>query len=130
MTSLEKDIRIAELTSEVSSLKEQINIYKNRLALLENGDCPKCKELETLVRQLKYQNTELRFALKNPRNAGRKRSITDDVISKIGKDRLRGMNARELADKYNISKSTIYRIINATDTYLIKPDEETSNEEE
>lgn len=130
MTSLEKDIKIAQLESDVARLEKQLAIYKEQLELSNAGICPKCNELETLVRHLQYRNRELEFALINPRNAGRKRSISDETIAKIGRDYLDGMTARELSEKYKISKSTVYKIIHATETYEIQLEDKTSKEDE
>lgn len=123
MKSLDKDLRIVELETEVEGLKKKVELYKERVDLLDNGQCPHCIELEQRIKQLEYQNTELRFALKNPRNAGRKRIITDEIISKVIQDKLAGLNVKALAEKYHLSTSTIYRIINATESYLIDVEE-------
>ncbi len=50
-------------------------------------------------------------ALRNPRNAGRKKQITDDNVDRIRGLYRKGLSIREIAEETGISKSSVQRFL-------------------
>ena len=69
------------------------------------------------IRKLYYIQTgipeeEVIRPLQNPRDAGRKRQLTDDDYAVIRELRKKGYTIREIAQETSISKSSVQRVLN------------------